>query len=215
MSVTHMPMQCPQDDRRVTPEDLLRIGQEIHDLIGHKLSLIVLHASALELAGGPAGERASAIRESGSAAIRGLRKIVGTLCDESVLEPAEFDADTALDTLVGASRHAGLPVETHTDDLGQLRPEVSQAVLCLVREALTNVHKHAGSVPTTVRVMVASGQVFVEVRNRASKGESPVDRLGTQRGLRGMRELVNWRGGYLEHAPTPDGGFRVGVALPL
>ncbi|MEV6235683.1 histidine kinase [Lentzea sp. NPDC051838] len=198
-----------------TQLDPMAIGQEIHDLIGHKLSLMVLHAGALELAAGSADEHAAAIREAGTSAIAGLRRIVALLCEESDLEQVEFDANAALTTLVDASRRAGLPVRLTADELGQVEPEVSQVVLSLVREALTNIHKHAGAVPTEVRVVVASSQVFVEVVNQPSRGAVAADRLGTQRGLRGMRELVGWRGGYLSHAPTPEGGFRVRAVLPL
>lgn len=199
-----------------TPLDPMRVGQEIHDLIGHKLSLMVLHAGVLELAADPSAEHAAAIREAGTSAIAGLRRIVTLLCEESELEPVEFDANTALTTLVDASRRAGMPVRFDADELGQVEPEVSQVVLSLVREALTNIHKHAGAVPTEVRVMiVAACQVFVEVVNQPSRGAVAADRLGTQRGLRGMRELVGRRGGYLSHEPTPEGGFRVRAVLPL
>jgi signal transduction histidine kinase len=195
------------------PLDPRRIGQEIHDLIGHKLSLMVLHAGALEMSG--QDEHAAAIREAGTSAIAGLRRIVTLLCEDDEIEQPAFDANSALTTLVGASRQAGLPVRLTADPLGQVEPEVSQVVVSLVREALTNIHKHAGAVPTEVRVIVAACQVFVEVVNQPSRGAAGADRPGTQRGLRGMRELVGWCGGYLGHARTPEGGFRVRAVLPL
>jgi signal transduction histidine kinase len=201
---------------RVTPDDRVRIGQEIHDLIGHKLSVMVLHATALELAGGPAAGRAAAIRETGCAAIAGLRHIVESLCDESALDPAMPSLRAAVDTLAEASRNAGLPIEIDLGDgVDELGSDVGEVVFCVVREALTNVHKHAGLVQTTVRATARAGSVVVEVDNRRPTTPPVTTIGGSRRGLRGMRKLLDRHAGVLSYGCTPDGGFRVRAELPV
>jgi signal transduction histidine kinase len=195
--------------------DLSAVGQEIHDLIGHKLSLILLHANAMEFDAERVAERVACIRQAGAEAVEKLRSIVDMLCGERADDTSEFDADLRLTSLIAASRQAGLPVEAQVDELSGLSSQLKRALVCLVREALTNVHKHAGPTPTTVRVIVSVGHVLIEVRDRGPRGREPMDVLGARRGLRGMSELVDWLGGYLNHSRTADGGFCVRAVLPF
>jgi signal transduction histidine kinase len=216
MAVGQLASQTFPHVDQVAAEDRLRIGQQIHDLIGHKLSVMVLQATALELAGGPGAERATAIRETGCAAIAGLREIVESLCDESALEPAVVSVRGAIDTLVAVSRNAGLPIETDLGDgVEGLDSDLGEVVFCVVREALTNVHKHAGLVQTTVRASIHMGRVVVTVENRRPETPPATAIGGSRRGLRGMRKLVARHAGRLSSGCTPDGGFQVSVDLPV
>ncbi|MBP2326671.1 signal transduction histidine kinase [Kibdelosporangium banguiense] len=216
MAIVKMAAQEHSQVEHVTRDDRVRIGQAIHDLIGHKLSVMVLHATALELAGGAAAERAAAIRETGCAAIAGLRDIVESLCDDSAIEPTVFSVRVAIDTLIEASRNAGLPVDYDFDERADgLDADLGEVVFCVVREALTNVHKHAGLVRTRTSVSMSRRRVRVEVVNHPPAAPSVMSIGGSRRGLRGMRKLVERHNGRLAYANTPDGGFRIRAELPV
>lgn len=199
------------------------LSDEIHDLIGHKLSLMVLHASVLELAGGPNAERAVMIRQTGHDAILSLREILTRMADDHV--PAQRIVDKrvagrrpslALRELVAQSRDAGLPVDLHTGPgLDRLPPHAAELLCDVAREALTNVHKHAGVVPTTVTVEVLDGRLLIDVYNQRPPARPVTADAGSHRGLRGLRRRLAQHGGQVANATTPDGGFRLSAELPL
>jgi signal transduction histidine kinase len=190
---------------------------EIHDLIGHKLSLMVLHASALELAGGPNAERAVMIRQTGHDAIVSLREILSRMADDHV--PAQRTGTRpshALRELVTQSRDAGLPIDLHTGPgLDRLPPAAAELLCDVTREALTNVHKHAGVVPTTVTAEVLNGRLMIDVSNQRPQGRPATAGTGSNRGLRGLRRRLAHHGGQVTHETTPGGGFRLCAQLPL
>jgi signal transduction histidine kinase len=142
-----------------------------------------------------------------------MRRLLDVLReDEATLAPQPELRE--IGDLVADSRSAGLPVEL--DENGELRDVpagISLAAYRIVQEALTNVRKHAGRVPTKVVVQNAGGQLRLEVANAA--GEALVrDGVGGH-GLIGMRERVRLYGGTLDAGPGPDGGFVVRATLPL
>ena len=111
---------------------------------------------------------------------------------------------------------AGLPVELRTAvALDHLRPTVAGLLCDVVREALTNVHKHAGPVPTTVTVRTREARVVVDVRNQAPSVRRRGVAIGSGRGLHGLWRRLARHGGRLVHESTPDGGFRLCAELPL
>jgi len=206
-----------------------RIAGEMHDLIGHRLSLISLHAGALELgtraAAPQLSEQAVLIRTTAKQALDELREVLGILNadaggdgpDPEAGDHADTGTRADVDALVLASRRAGTPVELQWigDDLTGLDRPVRRAVHRLVREALTNVHKHAPGMPTRVRVDHQAETVGVEIGNRLSTPPTTITiapRTGL--GLIGLQERVRLAGGTL--ATGPDGDrFVVRALLPI
>jgi signal transduction histidine kinase len=205
-----------------------RIAGEMHDLIGHRLSLISLHAGALELSTRAAAPRLSGqavlIRTTAKQALDELREVLGILnadaggdgCDPEAGDHAGTGTRADVDALVLASRRAGTPVELQWtgDDLTGLDRPVRRAVHRLVREALTNVHKHAPGMPTRVRVEHQSKTVGVEIGNRLPAPPTAITIApGTGLGLIGLHERVRLAGGTLTTGPDGD-RFVVRALLP-
>ena len=216
-------------DSQAKMAERARIAGEMHDLIGHRLSLISLHAGALELgtrATAPQlSEQAVLIRTTAKQALDELREVLGILrtdADGDGPDPEAGDhADTGtradVDALVLASCKAGTPVELQWigGDLTGLDRPVRRAVHRLVREALTNVHKHAPGMPTRVRVEHQSETVVVEIANRLHPPPTTITiapRTGL--GLIGLHERVRLAGGTLTAGPDGD-RFVVRALLPI
>jgi signal transduction histidine kinase len=177
-----------------------RIAREMHDVLGHKLSLIALHAGKLELAGTTDTETAQLLGGTSRAAMRDLRQIVGVLDAEPVTVAG----------LIDSSRCAGVRVESRlSSDLDTLPPSVSDAVRRVVQEALTNVHKHAGAVDVVVEFEIVRGRPRTTVRNSAPAQPPRTHGTGTGRGLATLAAEVGKRGGRVSWGPQADGGFEV------
>ncbi|GAA2637613.1 histidine kinase [Actinomadura fulvescens] len=190
-----------------------RIAREMHDVLAHKVSLIALHAGALELAAdeGPAPVRdgVALIRVTAREALQELRYVLGALRGDQA-SPGEPFAD--LPSLVGAARQAGQRVELD-DRAGTLPPAMARVVLRVVQEGLTNVRKHAPDARTTVTVNRGTrGTVTVTVANTA--GAEPADLPGAGAGLVGLAERVRLVGGTLHSGPADAGGWRLRAELP-
>ncbi|MEU8103657.1 histidine kinase [Nonomuraea muscovyensis] len=198
-------------------QERARIAREMHDVVAHRVSLMVLHAGALEL--GATDERsagtAAVIGGIGREALADLRGLLGVLRSPEQpvpLAPQPTLAD--LDRLLDQSRALGIPVTRH--DHGEPRPlgsTVERTAYRVVQEALTNVHKHAAGAPTDVHVRFLAGELRVEVCNRPA-ATGPVALPGSGWGLAGLRERVELLGGTLRTGPR-DGGFGVVAAIPV
>ncbi|WP_147457455.1 sensor histidine kinase [Micromonospora sp. CV4] len=199
---------------RVRAEERTRIAREMHDVVAHRVSLIVVHAGALEVtATDPETvESAALIRETGRQALTDLREVLGVLrqaAPPAVPEPA-LDA---LDELIGESRAAGLRVSRRDEGVATALPAtVERTAYRVVREALTNVRKHAADAETTVCLRYLPGGLEVVVRNGPSAGGLALP--GAGHGLLGLRERVELLGGRLEAVPM-HGGFLVRALLPV
>lgn len=208
-----------------------RIAQEMHDQLGHRLSLISLYAGALELAtaggrgpgGGPAGaDEARLIRGTVRTAMEELRLTLGMLRSadpaEPLLQPVEQTGTrTDLALLVAESRSAGVRVELtwHGADLADAPLPARRAAHRLVREGLTNIHRHAPGADAEVLVDHRPGWVRIEVSSVHGVPPGPAPRgAGTGLGLVGVQERVRLLGGAFL-AGTIEGGFRVLAELPL
>ncbi|WP_438487917.1 sensor histidine kinase [Streptomyces sp. S186] len=203
-----------------------RIAAEMHDLVGHRLSLISLHAGGLEMAlqeqAPELREEASLVRGATRDAMRELREALG------VLGPLGRDTGTDaltdatgtrsdIEALVAESRGVGVPVEFswEGDDLDALPARVRRAVHRVVRESLTNVHRYAAGAHVSVSVHHAGERVEVRVRNGAPPvPPTAATGLGSGRGLTGLRERVALLGGTFEAGATPGGGFSVTAGIP-
>ncbi|WP_367434086.1 sensor histidine kinase [Streptomyces celluloflavus] len=207
-------------------EERSRIAAEMHDLVGHRLSLISLHTGGLELtlaARAPElTEDAAQIRLATRDAMRELREVLGVLgpLGRDTGTEALTDATgtrTDIDALAEESRAAGIPVDFtwHGADLDTLEPRVRRAVHRVVRESLTNVHRYATGAAVELAVTRTDDRVGVRIRNGAPPTPPEATTgLGTGRGLTGLRERVRLLGGELHTGPTPSGGFLVEAVLP-
>ncbi|CAL9289426.1 hypothetical protein SUDANB51_06602 [Streptomyces sp. enrichment culture] len=197
------------------------IAREMHDVLAHRLTLLSVHAGALEFRpDAPPAETARAagvIRESAHEALQDLREIIG------VLRAGEPD-DTgrpqptlaALDTLVAESREAGMKVSLDqcVDDPDAVPSSVGRTAYRIAQEGLTNARKHAPGTEVTVSVGGAPGEgLVVTVRNPPPEGEVPPV-PGSGQGLIGLTERATLAGGRLEHGRTAEGGFEVRAWLP-
>jgi signal transduction histidine kinase len=199
-----------------------RIAREMHDVLAHRLSLLSVHAGALEFRpDAPAEEVAEAagvIRESARAALDELRGVIGVLREdggESLTQPPQPTlADVA--TLVDESRAAGMRI-TARIELGDAAPPAvaGRTAYRIVQEGLTNARKHAPGAAVTLAVHASDGDLQVEVRSLAPvavAAASPLPGAGT--GLIGLTERVALAGGELEHGVDADGAFVVRARLP-
>ncbi|MCX5585597.1 sensor histidine kinase [Streptomyces erythrochromogenes] len=203
-----------------------RIAAEMHDLVGHRLSLVSLHAGGLELALERAApelrEEAVLVRRTTRDAMRELRQALGVLGPlgrdtgpDALTDATGTRAD--IEALVAQSRDGGIAVRLDWTgpDLDARPAPVRRAVHRVVREALTNVHRYAPDAHVGVTVVHDDARVRVTVRNGTRPGPpAPADEPGTGRGLTGLRERVELLGGTFEAAALPSGGFRVDAAVP-
>ncbi|EXG82622.1 sensor histidine kinase [Cryptosporangium arvum] len=195
-----------------------RIAQDIHDVLGHDLSLIALSAGALKLAPGlePSHRQAAGdIRARAAAAVERLGEVIGVLRDDAD-QPPTAPGDAGLPELIAEASAAGLPVELHVGgDPGALPAAAERAVHRVVQEALTNVAKHAAGAAATVRVLHTAAGTHVVVENGPpppAADRRPLARTGGH-GLIGLRERVRLAGGSLEHGPH-GGGYAVAARIP-
>jgi signal transduction histidine kinase len=203
-----------------------RIAREMHDVLAHRLSLLSLHAGALELRPDAAPEEvaraAGVVRDSAYQALEDLREVIGVLragvdrSDETPERPQPTLAD--LPDLVDQSRRAGMTVrlDWQTDALSAVPAGVGRSAYRIVQEGLTNARKYApdGEVAVTVRATPGDG-VTVEIRNPCPMGTGGGTAIpGAGIGLIGLTERAALAGGRLEHGPTPAGEFRLWAWLP-
>jgi signal transduction histidine kinase len=199
-----------------------RIAREMHDVLAHRLSLLSVHAGALEFRpDAPAEEVAEAagvIRESARAALDELRVVIGVLREdggESLTEPPQPTiADLA--ALVEESRAAGMRVTAHIE-LGDVVPRAAtgRTAYRIAQEGLTNARKHAPGAAVTLTVRAPGGDLQVEVRSLAPVAVAAAGPLpGAGTGLIGLAERVTLAGGELEHGVDPAGAFVLRARLP-
>ncbi|MFF3346790.1 sensor histidine kinase [Streptomyces sp. NPDC002779] len=190
-----------------------RIARELHDSIGHVLTVAVVQAGAARAAGDPAfTDRAlDAIEETGRAALEDLERVLGILreSDRPVSgRPTMVDAGRLLES----ARASGAKVDAEiTGPLDTVPGPVSREGYRILQESLTNVLRHAGTVPAGVRVDVTDRALVLEVRNPLTAA-TPGPGRGS--GLRGIRERAALLGGRARTGPA-DGDWQVHVELPL
>ncbi|WP_206796040.1 sensor histidine kinase [Amycolatopsis sp. MtRt-6] len=191
---------------RAVTQERDRIAREMHDVLGHKLSLISLQAGRLELGGKADARTAELLGATSREAMQSLREIIGVL-----------DADPrpkSVPDLVECSRLTGMRIESRVDDrMASLPKTLSDAAYRIVQEALTNVHKHAGPVDVEVECQVAPDRVRLLVRNGPGARPPATHGVGTGRGLRSLTAQIRTLGGHLSYGPTGDGGFAVHAVL--
>ncbi|GLY21389.1 hypothetical protein Misp04_11210 [Micromonospora sp. NBRC 101691] len=199
---------------RVRLRERARIARDMHDSLGHDLSLIALRAGALELAGDLDPRHRAAVgelRASVTAATARLGEIVRVLRTDAGPSPLDPVDDVA--ALVAGARAAGMAVALRGDPVDADLPALTGlAVRGLVREALTNAARYAPGTPVTVSVRRDAGGVEVSVRNAPPPVPPPAS-VSAGTGLLALRERVRLAGGTLDAGPR-DGGFVVAARLP-
>ncbi|MFJ3720770.1 sensor histidine kinase [Streptomyces sp. NPDC090057] len=190
-----------------------RIARELHDSIGHALTVAVVQAGAARAAGDPEfTDRAlEAIEETGRAALDDLERVLGVLRESerpASARPTLVDADRLLES----ARASGAKVEAEvTGPVDAVPGPVSREGYRILQEALTNVLRHAGAVPVRVRVSVRGDALTLEVRNPLPAGPPGA---GRGSGLRGIRERAALLGGSARTGPD-EGDWQVRAELPL
>ena len=214
-----------------------RIAEEMHDMLGHRLSLVSVYAGTLEMDGEPeTRSRATLIRTTVAEAMTELRQILGVLrseagegdgADGAASPVTDLGCRADVERIVAATSDAGPEVALRWDggDLAAAPQPVRRGVHRIVQEGLTNVLRHAPGASATVTVTVSAEprRVAVGVRNTAATappatgGPAAKDRppAGGGRGIAGLRERVRLLGGTLYAHPTDDGGFLLHAELPL
>ncbi|MFI6685057.1 sensor histidine kinase [Streptomyces sp. NPDC050485] len=190
-----------------------RIAREIHDSIGHALTVAVVQAGAARAAKDPAfTDRAlAAIEETGRAALEDLERVLLVL-RETGLPASQRPTLLEADRLIESARGSGAQVDAEfSGPLEQVPGPVSREGYRILQEALTNVLRHSGPVPVRVRMAVLGMRLEMDVTNPLT-GAAPSGKGGS--GLRGMRERAALLGGQAETGPY-EGEWRVRVRLPL
>jgi signal transduction histidine kinase len=208
-----------EDRESALAEQRARIARELHDVVAHSLTVVVMTADAAELACRTepqlAAEPLRTIRRVAQEALDEMRRLVGIL--RAVDQAERRDPQPRLlelDTLVEAMRASGMQVTLSIDgDIGGLPPGVDLAAYRIVQEALTNARRHtaAGS-RAWVRVRRDADSVQLEIVN---DGAARPGTAGSGNGIIGLRERVALYGGDFDAAPLIEGGFRVAASLPL
>jgi len=199
-------------------DERARIARELHDVVGHSVSVMTVQASAARrlLRPDQAKERDAllVVEQSGREALAEMRRMVGVLRrPEEAPALAPQPSLEFLDKLVEHARETGLPVDLRIEGAPvQLPAGVDLTAYRLVQEGLTNAIKHARAEHAEVIVRYGDGRVEVTVSDDGS-GDGSGDKGG--HGLVGMRERVSVYGGELEAGPQPEGGYRLHASLPV
>jgi signal transduction histidine kinase len=204
--------------REAVAEERARIARELHDVIAHHVSMIVLQAGAerrvLGDASGSTREVLETIERSGRGALTEMRRLLGMLRGEENEPLAPQPGLDDVPTLVGQLREAGVPVELRMDgDRRELPVGIELSAYRIVQEALTNALKHGGDARASVHVHYGANALELEIEDDGTGTGSRVSNSG--HGLVGMRERVALYGGRLDAGRRQSGGFVVRVRLPI
>ncbi|MEU0131170.1 MULTISPECIES: histidine kinase [unclassified Streptomyces] len=199
-------------------EERARLAGEMHDVVTHRVSLMVLQAGALRVTAEDETTRQAAeeLRAAGCQALDELRDLVGILRTAPEHGDDRTPTVTGFAGLIAESVAVGVPAELIEDgDPALASPVVGRTAYRVLREALTNVHKHAPATRVTVRVEYGEAQVRLTVRNTPPAGRpGALAATGSGLGIAHLRQRIELVHGTLRAGPCPDGGFSVEATLP-
>ena len=214
-------MERERDEARRRLElERTRIARELHDVVAHSVSVMVVQAGAARQVVRSKPDRAVeallAVEESGRDAMSELRHLLGLLADHDETPLTPQPGLDGLAALVDRVRAAGLPVELETrGEPRRLPPGLDLTAYRVVQEALTNSLRHSGGAPTRVTLGYDPDTLAVDVvDDGCSEPPAPAEH-GTGQGIAGMRERVAMYGGTLDAGPRAGGGYAVVARLPL
>ena len=209
-----------EEARSRATEERLRIARELHDALGHQLSLINVQAGVALHINEELPEQArsalAAITNASKEALTELRSVLDILRQSGEqASRSPIPSLQRLDTLVSQSQAAGLEVRTEIDGEARALPfGVDVAAYRILQEALTNVARHAAGAQASIRITYGGSDLTVQVDDDGHRSTRPTT-SATGRGILGMRERAAALGGDLVAGPRPEGGFRVRARLPL
>jgi signal transduction histidine kinase len=224
--------QQEERTRRAALAERVRIARELHDIVAHHLSVVVIQAQGAQRVAEQDPARAknamADVERTGRTALGEMRHLLGLLRTGEPGEcaaPAEAGPDAAfgavaglddLENLAAGMRTAGLPVTVvHRGPAREVPEDAGLTVYRIVQESLTNVLKHAGAAAATVELDFAAG-LAVTITDDGRGASAALDAIpGSGRGTAGMRERVAALGGRLVTGPRPGGGYRVRATIPL
>ena len=204
--------------RVAVAEERARIARELHDIVAHAVSVMVLQVGAVrhQLPDAMAEDRDAlrSVEQAGRGALTEMRRLLSVMRrDGDGVELAPQPGLDGLDSLVKEIGRAGLPVELHLDgERFPLPPGIDLSAYRIVQEGLTNALKHASASHAEVTIRYAPDEVGIEVHDDGT-GATPSDGYG--HGLIGIRERVKLYGGEMTAGTTNDGGFTLSTRLPL
>jgi signal transduction histidine kinase len=208
-------------ERRILTQERARIARELHDVLAHTVSVIVVQASAagdvFESRPDLARKALGAIDTAARSTLAELRVLLQTMSAEPASEPGAPQPGLGqLGTLAASLRETGLRVDVDQPDSGAPLPAaVDLSAYRIVQESLTNTLRHSHATRARVTVRRADGSVRLEISDDGpSRATGRVTGSG-RRGIVGMRERARLLGGTLDAGPLPDGGFRVRADLPV
>ncbi|MEV6633342.1 histidine kinase [Actinoplanes sp. NPDC051470] len=195
---------------RARAREANRIAREMHDSLGHRLTLLSLYAGALRSAPEQSAETVRLLHATSVTAMEELRHILTVLRDES----AEPDGDHDVDKLVADARGAGAQIElTRSGPPVDVPRMIEHAAYRTLQEGVTNALRHARGGAIRAALRFEDDALVAEVVNEPGRrGDGPA---GGGQGLYGLAERIRLAGGVLYHGVEPDGGFRVAATLPL
>jgi signal transduction histidine kinase len=211
-----------QDALRAVVEERTRIARELHDIVGHSVSVMTVQVSGVRRLLRPGLEQELeallAVERTGREALTEMRRVVGALRDpDEAPALAPQPSLSRVEALVAHARETGLPVDLEIEgEPVPLPAGVDLTAYRLVQEGLTNTIKHAAARRADVRVRYDGDHVEIEVSDDG-QGRDGADTAsnGGGHGLVGMRERVSIYGGELEVGPRAEGGFRLRARLPV
>jgi len=207
--------------REAVASERRRIARELHDIVSHGLSLMIVQAGAAELCldRDPASALAPmvAVQDAGRQALVEMQRLLGLLRsdddpgDELAPQPSLVNVDELLEQF----RRAGLSVEFHIEGPARaLPPGVDVCAYRVLQEALTNAFTHSSAAPTRAVLRYRGDGLDVEVVNVSATVRAPIKPAGAGHGLLGMRERIALFSGSLNYGPTATGGFAVHASIP-
>ncbi len=207
------------DAQRAVLDERARIARELHDVVAHSMSVMVVQAGAarrmVSIDAARATEALQTIEDTGRESLTEMRRIVGVLRsdDHHSLEPQP--GLDGIDDLVARCRAAGMEVQLHRQGATDAVPAgLALTAYRIVQEALTNVFKHAGRASTEVTITVDERTLALDIVDDGRGASAALDSEGGH-GLVGMRERIGLYGGTLTAGPRRGGGFAVRAELPV
>jgi signal transduction histidine kinase len=204
--------------RVAVAEERARIARELHDIVAHAMSVMVLQVGAVRHKLPPTleedREALGRVEQAGRTALAEMRRLLGAMrSDADGVELGPQPGLDALDSLVDDVSRAGLPVRLQVDgEPFSLPRAIDLTAYRIVQEALTNALKHAHASRADVTIRYGPDELVLVV---ADNGNGPATTNGSGHGLVGIRERVNIYGGAMRAGAAPDGGFILSTRLPL
>jgi len=215
---THADRQREAAARVAVAEERARIARELHDIVAHAVSVMVLQVGAvrhkLPKTMADDSDALRNVEQAGRTALAEMRRLLGAMRDGDDVELAPHPGLDSLAELVAEVGRAGLAVRLHIEGESVPLPEaIDLSAYRIVQEGLTNALKHARASRADVTVRYRPGELRIEVRDDGRGGGAPDDGLG--HGLVGIRERVKIYGGEMTAGAVADNGFVLSTRLPL